>query len=285
MATLYTHTFADYTGVTALPATFNLSDLSPDEGTTHAIVSSITVMFYKPLFTGTYTMGCKVLQPGDEWSDYITEDVIWAGETTQIITFTFPGGVNVSISHNRFEVGLAARDGPAYTTYAAYDTTDTYFVVEGEWSIEEDPLPGKPTTPSPADSASDVTLSSTTGTWVSGGDTDSYNVYYGTLSGFLELVEEDVTDLSLALVEGNFSVYGRISYWRVDAVNAQGTTQGDEWVFTTMLFYPPLPTGVTLDHSGGEGGVPTGTPTGESNMMTVRKLVVAAENKIYYENI
>ena len=144
-------------------------------------------------------------------------------------------------------------------------------------------LPGKPTTPTPTDTASDITLHDTTGIWVSGGNTDSYNVYYGTLSGFLELVEEGVTDLSLALVEGNFSVYGKISYWRVDAVNIYGTTVGDEWYFTTMLFGPPLPTGVTLDHSGGAGGVPTGTATGENNMITVRKLVAAARNKIFYE--
>jgi len=140
-------------------------------------------------------------------------------------------------------------------------------------------LPGKPTNVSPENEASDITLHSTTGTWASGGNTDSYNVYYGTLSGFLDLVEEGVTDLSLTLVDGNFSVYGKISYWRVDAVNEAGTTTGDEWYFTTMVFDPVLPTGVTLDGD----GVPTGTPTGENNMMTVRRLVAAARNKIFYE--
>lgn len=147
------------------------------------------------------------------------------------------------------------------------------------------PLPGKPINPTPEHLASDVTLHDTTGVWESGGNTDSYNVYYGTLSGFLELVESGVTELSLVLVEGNFSVYGKISYWRVDAVNAQGITQGDEWIFTTMNFAPVLPTGVTLDHSGGEGGVPTGTPTGENNIMTIRRLVVAANDKIWYEDL
>lgn len=45
-------------------------------------------------------------------------------------------------------------------------------------------------------------------------------------------------------------------------------------------FDPPLPSGVTL-----VDGVPTGTPTGESNMITIRKLVAAADNKIWYEDI
>ena len=162
--------------------------------------------------------------------------------------------------------------------WTLYNTRELWFEEYGNPT-----LPGKPTTPNPADSASDVTLHDTTGTWVSGGNTDSYNIYYGTLSGFLELVEEGVTDLSSVLVEGNFSVYGKISYWRVNAVNTNGTTVGDEWYFTVMNFDPVLPTGVTLDHSGGEGGVPTGTPTGENNMITIRRLVAAARNKIFYE--
>lgn len=157
-------------------------------------------------------------------------------------------------------------------------SADLYFALWGSPG-----LPGKPTNVSPENEASDIALHSTTGTWASGGNTDSYNVYYGTLSGFLELVEEGVTDLSLALVEGNFSVYGKISYWRVDAVNDIGTTTGDEWYFTTMNFDPVLPTGITLDHSGGEGGVPTGTATGLNSMITIRRLVAAARNKIFYE--
>jgi len=161
------------------------------------------------------------------------------------------------------------------------ETHDHHFQL---WGSDVPVLPGKPTNPTPGDEASDVTLHDTAGTWESGGNTDSYNVYYGTLSGFLELVEEGVTDLSLDLVEGLFSVYGRISYWRVDAVNENGTTTGDEWYFTTMLFGPPLPPGVSIDY-GEDPPVLTGTPTGESNMMTVRRLVAAANGKIWVEDI
>lgn len=167
-----------------------------------------------------------------------------------------------------------------------YFLDDDWYMYGGDshwFQVWGSSLPGKPINPTPNDEASDITLHSTTGTWESGGNTDSYNIYYGTLSGFLELVEEGVTDLSLTLVEGNFSVYGKISYWRVDAVNESGTTTGDEWYFTTMSFDPVLPTGITLDHSGGEGGVPTGTATGENNMITVRRLIAVARNKIFYE--
>lgn len=274
MATLYSHTFEDYTGVSALPGTYYLSELVTG-GASHATVSSITVMFYKSS-NGEYNMRCRIKDSDGNWGDYSYEDVTWAGETTQIITFTF-ADVTAQVSSDRFEVQVSKNSGPAYTTYTAHDDDDTYFVVEGTW---EGVLPGQATDPTPDIDASDVTLHSTTGTWVSGGNTDSYNVYYGTLSGFLSLVGNTV-ELSMALVEGQFSVYGRISYWRVDAVNTAGITPGVEWAFTTMLFAPPLPTGVTLD----EDGEPTGTPTGENNMLTVKRLVAAANGKIWVEDI
>ena len=69
--------------------------------------------------------------------------------------------------------------------------------------------------------------------------------------------------------------------WRIDAINDAGTTTGDVWTFAAMAFDPPLPSGVTLD----ENGNPTGDATGENNMMTVRRLIAAAQNKIFYENV
>ena len=140
-------------------------------------------------------------------------------------------------------------------------------------------LPKKPINPTPEHEASNVGLNATTVTWEDGGGAESYNVYYGTLSGFLTLLEEGVTDTEYTLITGAWPYYDNIFYWRVDAVNANGTTQGDEWNFTTLVFDPVLPTGVTLD----EDGNPTGTPTGENNIITVKRLVAAANNRIWYE--
>ena len=141
-------------------------------------------------------------------------------------------------------------------------------------------LPGKPTNPTPADEESGIALHSTTVTWESGGNTDSYNIYFGTLSGFLSLVAEGVTELEATLVTGNFTNYGFPQYWRVDAVNDAGITQGDEWYLTTILFDTIIPTGMSL-----VDGELTGTPTGENNMITVRRLVAAANSKIWYEDL
>ena len=168
-----------------------------------------------------------------------------------------------------------------------YFPGDDWYMYSGQshwfqvWGNLSPTLPGKPTTPSPTDSASDVGLNDTTATWESGGDTDTYNVFYGTLSGFLTQIATGLTDPSQLLVDGAFGVYNKITYWRVDAVNTEGTTQGDEWYFTTLAFLPVLPSGISLD---GDGN-PIGTPDGLNNIMTIHKLVAAADNTIWYENI
>ncbi|KKK50275.1 hypothetical protein LCGC14_3126670, partial [marine sediment metagenome] len=76
--------------------------------------------------------------------------------------------------------------------------------------------------------------------------------------------------------------YNTIYNWRVDTVTETETITGDTWSFTCLLFAPPFPTGVTLDY-GEDPPVPTGTPTGVNNMVTLKRLVAAANNKVYYE--
>jgi len=163
------------------------------------------------------------------------------------------------------------------------DPYDWYQSAE-TWSFDTNALPSKPVNPTPSDAADDVTLDQETITWEDGGGATSYDVYYGDTSGDLTLVSEGQTGLSFTIdgiTLGSPFDYLVTRYWRVDAVNAAGTTTGDEWSFASIAFDPPLPTGVTLNAE----GEPTGTPTGESNMITVRKLVVAANDKIWYEDI
>ena len=160
-------------------------------------------------------------------------------------------------------------------------------VVEGDvWNF--DARPAKVATTTPVDEDTGIKLNATTGGWESpSANSTSYDVYYGTLSGFLSLVS-NTENLGYALVADTFDNYGRTSYWRVDAVNQFGTTQGDELWFTTLVFAPPLPSGQSIEYSEGDSGeepVIVGTPTGENNMITIRKLVAAAANKIWIEGI
>lgn len=171
-------------------------------------------------------------------------------------------------------------------------TNDAGTTTGDEWNF--DPRPSKITDSTPADEASNVTLSSTTGSWTAASEnTTEYDVYFGTLSGFLSNISEDQEALECILSENNFA-YHDIYYWRVDAKNQFGKAQGDEWSFTTMYFYPPLPhyTLILLDgpdFTYGDGvnyGGTEGTDwywDGYNFIRTSRRLVAAAANTIWYE--
>lgn len=163
--------------------------------------------------------------------------------------------------------------------YWRIDAVNESGTTEGDvWTF--DPRPGQVSTFTPLNTATDLTLSEVESTWVSpSANTDSYDIYFGLESGNLTLVDNTV-GLLLDLVSV-FPTYNYTYYWNIDAVNDFGVTSGNEVSFTTIAFYPPLPTGVTLDNDGN----PTGTPTGINNMITVRRLVVAANSKIWYESI
>ena len=108
---------------------------------------------------------------------------------------------------------------------------------------------------------------------------ETYDIYFGP-TGDLSLISAEQAGLS---IEVPYVLEYNTEYsWRVDATNEFGTTTGDVWSFTALLFAPPFPTGVTLDY-GEDPPVPTGTPTGLNNMVTLKRIVVAADNKIFFE--
>lgn len=134
--------------------------------------------------------------------------------------------------------------------------------------------PVKPTNPTPGDTSTSVTLDQQTITWEDGGagDTaaDSYNVYYGENAGSLSLLSEEQVGLSFSITGIDFGspfAYAISRAWRVDAINEGGVATGDVWTFTTITFAPP---------SAGSDG--------KNIIRTVRRLLVAAANKIYYED-
>lgn len=142
-------------------------------------------------------------------------------------------------------------------------------------------VPSKPTIVSPADAATDVTLDQPDIEWADGGEADYYNVYYGETEETLALVStwQEGTTFSLnGVALGAPFDYGVTRYWRIDAGNFYGITTGDVWSFTTITFAPPAP-GVYGE--GGGGGEGEGV-SGENAIITRRRLVVAANNKIWY---
>ena len=106
--------------------------------------------------------------------------------------------------------------------------------------------------------------------------TETYDVYFGP-TGDLALISFDQAGLS---IEAPYALEYNTEYsWRVDATNESGTTTGDVWSFTALVFAPPLPSGITLDGD----GVPIGTPTGLNNMVTLKRLVTVSNDKVFYE--
>lgn len=162
--------------------------------------------------------------------------------------------------------------------YWRIDAVNSFGTTEGDtWTF--DPRPAQVSVFTPANGAADLILSAIGATWESpSANTTSYNVYFGLLPWDLTLVDS-VGELLLDLVTV-FPLYDWTYYWRVDSINDFGVTTGNEASFTTISFYPPLPSGVTL-----VDGIPTGDPSGLNFIIALRKLVAAANNKIWYEDI
>lgn len=176
-----------------------------------------------------------------------------------------------------------------YTTWGGTPGTITVSIRE----TSAGPIKAK--TPAPIDTTTGMTLDYQEFSWVSGTETppdeEVYNVYWGTTSGALSQIVEEGSTTSMAVVfliaTIGAGLYNETYYWRVDTYwpSTEETAEGDEWWFSTIAFNPPLPTGVTLAGGDGDEGDPTGTPSGLNFMIAIRRLVVAANSKIYYENI
>lgn len=128
---------------------------------------------------------------------------------------------------------------------------DSWLAYSGDyWQIDDvelevfggEPPPGDPpglaSNPSPADAAIDIATVINL-TWSAGTDTDSHDVYFGTDS------TPDAGEFQ-GNQPGNGFDPGALAnsttyYWRIDEVNANGTTTGDVWSFTTVAAPPPPP--------------------------------------------
>jgi len=154
--------------------------------------------------------------------------------------------------------------------------------------------PGAPTNPSPPDSVDpNITLDKTPLSWdASDPAADTYEIYFRESGDDWILVGEAQAGVEWTITFGTLA-YGTTYEWRVDATNTEGTTTGDTWSFTCLSFAPPRISYVLI--SGGSGAGPYDDPpgtegtdwawTGENTMLTIKKLVAAANSKIWYEDL
>jgi len=88
-------------------------------------------------------------------------------------------------------------------------------------------LPGQAANPSPPDTDTDISVDADL-SWTANPDATSHDVYFGTTSpGEFKGNQTETT------FDPGTLPYNTICYWRIDEVNANGTTTGTVWSFTT----------------------------------------------------
>ena len=242
----------------------------------------------------------------------VADSVISTLPTLAYYTFTFVSSYNLSDA-TKYAIVWRAPNGNAanyFTPFgdgaAGYTNGGTFISSNSgsSWGSEgtssdanfrvygDTPVPGKPTTPSPSDATSSITLDETPLSWVDGGNTDTYEVYFREQGDSWVLVGTAQAGLTWTIDFGILA-YGTTYEWRIDATNVYGTTTGDTWSFDTIS-YNQIRVSYRLI-SGGNGNGPYDSPsgvqgtdweyTGESNMTTIKRLIAAANSTIWYESI
>ncbi|MHC4622215.1 MAG: LamG domain-containing protein, partial [Planctomycetota bacterium] len=144
---------------------------------------------------------------------------------------TSPGTFQGNQTATTFEPGTMGYDTTYYWRIDEINAGGTTTGVVWSFTTEAapPPLPGQASNPSPADSATDVAVSADL-SWTAGSDATSHDVYFGTTSpGTFQGNQTAVTFDPGTMA--NDTTY----YWRIDEINATGTTTGVVWSFTTVV--------------------------------------------------
>jgi len=146
-----------------------------------------------------------------------------------------------------------------------------------------DPRPAKVTNPSPTTASTGKSLSQLVG-W----DTSTYATSYDVWVNSTKTYSETTSNSSLLPLATDVLDWGTLYTWRVDSNNYYGTTEGDEWTFTTLDFDPP----VTFHRLLSDQSISTDpfNPatmyfTGENFTVTMRRLLAFCGSSLWYESI
>jgi hypothetical protein len=232
--------------------------------------------------------------------DFSTFSLSWddGGGADTFDVWMGPDGSLVKVSSAQADTSYTSQLSECPTNQKIYwriDSTNSEGTTTGDtWNF--DPRPGQVSVHSPDTDETGWLLNDIQATWESpSANTTSYSVSYGTLSGFLSVVGT-TSDLFINLRSSPFPLMGEIYYYRIDAVNQFGTTQGVEIAFTTLIqklvsptyyyypFYYRLLPGGSHPPTGVEDTdyVVVGAP---NFISTSRILTAIAMNKFWYEDL
>ncbi|MHC4740136.1 MAG: heparin lyase I family protein, partial [Planctomycetota bacterium] len=162
----------------------------------------------------------------------VTADLSWSagsGATSHDVYFgtTSPAAFQGNQTATTFDTGTMDYDTAHYWRIDEVNKGGTTTGVVWTFTTQAAGPPGQASNPSPADSAADVSTIADL-SWTAGSGATSHDVYFGTTSpGAFQGNQTATTfDPSTMLPETTY-------YWRIDEINASGTTTGDLWNFTT----------------------------------------------------
>jgi hypothetical protein len=191
----------------------------------------------------------------------ITQDVYFGTNRTNVANATHASG---EFKGNQADTTYDTGTLTANTTYywridEVRDDGITGTTKGMVWHFTTAAAPGQATIPSPANSATGVSLTPTL-TWTASSGTTSHNVYFGTDSTPDETEykgNQAGTTYAPSTLTNNTTYY-----WRIDEVGPGGTTTGTVWSFTTIK---AVPTFVAVGSvASGTGTITPALPTGRA---------------------
>jgi hypothetical protein len=161
----------------------------------------------------------------------ITADLSWtegAGSTSSDVYFgtTSPGTSQGNQTATTFDTGTMTNDT---TYYWRIDQVNAAGTTTGNvWNFTTIiAAPAQASNPGPSNSATDVSITADL-SWTAGSGATSHDVYFGTSSPGSFQGNQTATTFDTGTMSNNTTYY-----WRIDEVNAGGTTTGTVWSFTT----------------------------------------------------
>jgi hypothetical protein len=200
----------------------------------------------------------------------VSQPLPWSVRTIVPINSDLAGGtehtwkIRINVTHNTDTFGMVTR------SYDSPEFTFTTLVPDGQVLLS-----------SPDNGAIDVRMDPTLSWTVNGGEEDGDFFFIYLRKDDSNFTDDDLlqgfrTSLNIKVLYG--LEYNTTYYWQVQAARVGGGLFDSViWSFTTVPFYPPT---VSTRLKAGNP-----VPTGENNQLTVRRLIAAAQNKIFYEDV
>ena len=138
-----------------------------------------------------------------------------------------PGVLRGNQTETIFDPGIL-KDGTAY--YWRIDEVNAGGTTTGTvWSFTTMAAPAQAENTFPEDEAVDIMLHNNNLNWTAGNGAASHDVYFGTSNPPVFLLNQFENTFNPGVLSQNTTYY-----WRIDEVNAGGTTTGVVWSFTTI---------------------------------------------------